>query len=151
MLPPFWEKLTHPVLKHQKCGGTFKAVKNIPPQSHAYINGFYLFTLVLNPTQTQILNPTSSATALNSRVRHIVMLPPAPGTLKPACKECLSTPLTPRKIHYLNTTHYNLVSLAELIILPQKHSSVNPSFTGFFSFMWILTQSDELVTSSLRH
>lgn len=151
MLPSFWEKLTHSVLKHQQCGGTFEAVKNTPPQSQACINGFYPFMLALKPTQTQTEKPTSSAAALNSGVTHIPMLLPASGTLKPGCKERLSRPLTLSKTHYLNTTHMHLVSLAELIIQSQKHSSVKSLLHRGLLLIWVLTECDELVTSWLRH
>lgn len=107
--------------------------------------------LALKPTQTQTEKPTSSAAALNSGVTHIPMLLPASGTLKPGCKERLSRPLTLSKTHYLNTTHMHLVSLAELIIQSQKHSSVKSLLHRDLLLIWVLTECDELVTSWLRH
>lgn len=84
----FWEKQTHSVLKHKKCDDTVKTVKNIIPQSLAYIHSLYPFLLTLNPVQTQIVKPTSTGTALNSCIRHIITSCPASGTLNPGCKEC---------------------------------------------------------------
>lgn len=45
----------------------------------------------------------------------------------------------------------HLVSTAEFTIQSQKHSSGKASSTEVLSSIWVLTQSDEPVTSSLRH
>lgn len=146
MLPFFWEKLTHSALKHQKCGGTFKAVNHTPPPKLLPFS-----TGAEPPTHLDIKTcKFCKCSELRCKAH-----PNAPSSTwhseSIGRKECLSINFALRETHSLNTTHMHLVSLAELITQPEKHSSANPSFTGVSSFLWVLTQSDELVTSSLRH
>lgn len=117
----------HSVLNHKKHDDTFKTVKNTLPQSPAYIHGLHPFLLTLNATQTHILKPTSSATALNSYIRYIITFRPASDILNPSCKECLNRHLSFRKTNYPGTTNMYFITnlnFAEFIIQSQKYSSV---------------------------
>lgn len=95
-----WESRMRPVLKPKPCDDTFKPVKIPLPQAPAHTQQPLPFLLTVNPRRTQSLNPTSSAAALNSRVRRVTTFCPHSGTLNPACKECLNIHLPFRKINY---------------------------------------------------